>query len=198
MITINEQRAIREIHSNPDISLRGIVEKIGLGGVASASHIVNSLQQKGYLEKIGIATSKKYRLTQKALDLESIINMKTEDFTKPTELERVTNNSMYVMGGQSTTSAFDKMEQFEPFSSKNFPNSTGDITKGPKEILSASFTRIINSPDGLRKYGDVIVLGVVLTVIVLPSCYLILKDNWANAFVPIALLLLTVIILNKK
>ena len=197
MITINEQRTLREIHLNPDISLRGIVEKLTLGGVASASHIVNSLQEKGYLEKIGIATNKKYRLTNKALDLEEIINMKSHDLT-PRGFSAVMNNSgVYAVGGQSTTTAVDKIEQFDSFSSKNFPNSTGDIIKNPKEILSAAFTRIINTPEGLQKYSDVIILGIILTGMVLPACYLILKDNWIYAFVPIALILL-IIILNKK
>ena len=128
MITINEQRTLREIHLNSDISLRGIVEKLTLGGVASASHIVNSLQEKGYLEKIGIATNKKYRLTKKALDLEEIINMKSHDLT-PRGFSAVINNSgIYTVGGQSTTTVVDKIEQFDSFSSKNFPNSTSPVT----------------------------------------------------------------------
>ncbi len=198
MITINEQRALREIHSNPNISLRVLVEKLALGGVASASHIINSLEEKGYLIKVGVATSKKYHLTAKALALENILNMKPEDLT-PRELPTVTNNSgIYVIGAQSTTATSEEVEKFEQFTPKNFPNSTGDTVKSPKEMLSASFTKIINSPEGLQKYGDIIVLGIILTAMVLPASYLLLKDKWIDAFVPIALILLAVLILNKK
>ncbi len=198
MITINEQRTIREIHLDPTISLRGIVEKVGLGGVASASHIINSLQTKGYLEKVGVSTNKKYRLTPKALALKDIIEMKVDDWTHKTS-EFLTSRSNSI-GMHSTTSDLENVEKFHPFSSKDFPNSTGEDETGKsvKQILSASFTRIMSSPEGIQKYGDVLVLAGILTVMVLPICSFVLKDQWMNGFLPISLILLTIILLNKK
>ncbi|OHA89014.1 MAG: hypothetical protein A2653_01555 [Candidatus Zambryskibacteria bacterium RIFCSPHIGHO2_01_FULL_43_25] len=197
MITINEQRTIREIHSNPDISLRGLVERLNLGGVASASHIVNSLEEKGYLEKVGVSTNKKYCLTQKALSLEEVINMKVENLM-PRDFQPVMNAGSNPVGSQFTTSGSDNVKEIEPFSQKDFPNSTGNAdTNNLRTILSANFTKIMTSNDGIQKYGDVIILGGILTVMVLPASYLVLKNEWMNAFLPISLILLTIIILNK-
>ena len=198
MITINEQRTIREIDSNPDISLRELVKKLGLGGVASASYLINSLQTKGYLEKIGVTTNKKYILTRKARGLEEVLNMKIEDLN-PKKMSSIVNTGSHTIATPSTGAMSDVVNKIDSFSRTDFPNSTGDSdAESFKTILSASFTKVIDSPNGLQKYGDVIVLSVILAVLVLPSSYFVLRTSWMNAFFPISLFLFTMVILNKK
>lgn len=196
MITINEQRTIRAIHSKPDISLREIVEQLGLGGVASASHIVNALERKGYLHKVGVATSKKYELTSKALALEEVINMKSVDLT-PRHSISDTKVPVSPVEHQSTGST--NTEKFPQFWSSDFANGSSDTTANNLgTFLSASFTKILSSPIGLQRYGDLIVMSVLSVALVLPACHFLLRDQWLVAFVPIELLLLVLIILNKK
>src|SRR3989344_6745205 len=73
MLTENEQKVINILMSNPHISLRGIVKELQLQGaklsnnsVASVSYIINSLEKKEFLKKVGVTTTKHYQLTEES------------------------------------------------------------------------------------------------------------------------------------
>lgn len=59
-ITINEQKVLDILKTNPHLSLREIVNKLNLTGVTTASYLVNSLERKGLIDKIGQNTRKIY------------------------------------------------------------------------------------------------------------------------------------------
>lgn len=196
MITINEQRTIRAIHSKPDISLREIVEELDLGGVASASHIINSLEKKGYLRRVGVATSKRYELTNKALAFEEVINMAVVDLTPRNSLSEAAAVDSSI---EHRSTSSESTEKFPQFWSGDFPSGSSDTTgKNLGTFLSSSFTKILSSPVGLQKYGDLIVMSVLSVFLVLPTCHFLLKDQWLVGFVLTEMFLLVLIILNKK
>jgi DNA-binding MarR family transcriptional regulator len=202
VIPIKQQRAIRAINSNPDISLRDIVDIAGLGGVTSASRIINSLESKGYLKKIGVSTNKKYQLTPKALrELRDVL--KDESFlTKNLDIKKMDGVDLIIDTKSTSTLETPKLPQF--ISTDFATGSTGgeDTVKSNGIYLLSSITKIITSPAGFQKYGDEVVLAVISGVIVLPSSRLVLGDQWIQGCVLIVaallLLILFKLILNKK
>lgn len=195
MLTENEKKVMRTLLSKPRISLRGIVKELNLGGVASAAYIINSLEKKGFVIKIGVATGKYYQLTGKALELklDEVVNI-------PRFLPQTQKGSVYVneyaplVVGSAGTNQNNASPEYW---SANFENGSrhSDTSPNGGTFLSASMTKIFNDPVSWQRYGDLIVWAIALSVIVLPSVYQILKDQWFIGFILVALLL---IIINKK
>jgi hypothetical protein len=193
MMTANEEKVLRLVYENPGVSLRDMVEKLGLGGVASAAHVVSALERKGYLRKVGTATKKRYELTQLAFETFARIN-----FSDLRHVPRTPDISNSPLDARSTSAP--QNEAPPAYWSGHFPNAstgpTDDLPLGT--FLSASVARIINSPDGWSKHGDAIVLALVLAIIVLPAARLVLGDQWALGLVVIGSFSLVAIIINKK
>src|SRR3990167_1981875 len=107
MLTENEQKVINILMSNPHISLRGIVKelqsqgvKLSANSVASISYIINSLEKKGFLKKVGVTTTKHYRLTEESykkynqkIGLNNDFVSLSKDFTKSNIQPSVTVSS---------------------------------------------------------------------------------------------------------
>lgn len=196
MLTENEKEVIRTLLSKPRISLRGMVKEINLGGVASAAYLINSLEKKGFVKKIGVATEKHYQLTEKALELKLDMVVKII----PGFLPETPRGSTYVSENASIvvgSTGVNQKDSFPEYWSAEFKNGSGHSDTGPngRTFLSASMTKIFDDPANWQRYGDLIVWAVILSVIVLPSAYKILKDQWLIGFAFVALLL---IIINKK
>lgn len=201
MLTDKEQKVINVLMSNPHISLRGIVKelqsqgaKLSANSVASISYIINSLEKKGFLKKVGVTTTKHYRLTEESyekfnqkIELNNNFVSLSKDFTKSNIQPSITVSST---GAQEQSDSAGYLP-------KDFGNGSGhsDTSQGVGTFLSASLTKIMDDPVSWEKYGSPIVWAIIFSAIVLPLSYKILKDQWLVGFVLVALLL---IIINKK
>lgn len=201
MLTDKEQKVINVLMSNPHISLRGIVKelqsqgaKLSANSVASISYIINSLEKKGFLKKVGVTTTKHYRLTEESyekfnqkIELNNDFVSLSKDFTKSNIQPSITVSST---GAQEQSDSAGYLP-------KDFGNGSGhsDTSQGVGTFLSASLTKIMDDPVSWEKYGSPIVWAIIFSAIVLPLSYKILKDQWLVGFVLVALLL---IIINKK
>lgn len=201
MPTENEQKVINILMSNPHISLRGIVKELQLQGaklsansVASISYIVNSLEKKGFLKKVGVTTTKHYQLTEESYKkFNQKINLKnnfislSKDFSQPSVQPLITVGSTGAQEQINTTG----------YLPKDFGNGSGhsDTSQNIGTFLSTSLTKIMDDPVSWEKYGSPIVWAIVFSAIVLPLSFKILKEQWMIGFVLVALLL---IIINKK
>lgn len=200
MLTENEQKVINILMSDPHISLRGIVKKLqsqgaklSVNSVASISYIINSLERKGFLKKVGITTTKHYQLTEESyrkfnqkIDLKNSFISLSKDFSQTNIQPTVTVGST---GQEQNNSA--------GYLPKDFGNGSGhsDTSQSIGTFLSASLTKIMDDPVNWEKYGSPIVWAIIFSVIVLPLSYKVLKEQWFVGFVLVALLL---IIVNKK
>ena len=186
---------------NPHISLRGIVNELKLKGaklsknsVASISYIINSLERKGFLKKVGVTTTKHYQLTEEAykksnqkINLRNNLISLSKDFSQTNAQLPVAVGST---GGQEQTNSTGYLP-------KNFENGSGhsDTTQNIGTFLSASLTKIVDDPVSWEKNSSPIVWAIIFSAIVLPLSYKILKEQWLIGFILVALLL---IIINKK
>ena len=187
--------------SNPHISLRGIVKELQSQGtrlstnsVASISYIINSLEKKGFLKKVGVTTTKHYQLTEESykqfnqkIDLANNFISLSKDFSQSNVQLPITVGST---GAQEQTNSAGYLP-------KDFGNGSGrsDSSQGIGTFLSTSLTKIMNDPVSWDKYGSPIVWAIILSMIVLPLSFKTLKDQWVIGFVLVTLLL---IIINKK
>ena len=201
MLTENEQKVIAILMSNPHISMRGIVKELQLKGskisdnsVASVSYIINSLSKKGFLKKVGVATTKYYQLTEESyrklsqnVNLEDNFISISKEFLQPCTHSFITVISTGLQDHVNSTS----------YLPKDFGNGSGQSNTDQNigTFLSASLTKIMNNPTSWERYSTIIVWSIIFSVIVLPMSYKILKDQWFLGFVLVALLL---IIINKK
>jgi len=201
MLTENEQRVINILMSNPHISMRGIIKelqsngsKLSVNSVASISYIINSLEKKGVLRKVGVTTTKHYQLTEETykkfnqkIELNNNFISLSKDFSKPNIQTPITVSST---GTQEQNNSVEYLL-------KDFGTGSGhsDTSQGIGTFLSASLTKIMADPVSREKYDSLIVWTIIFSVIVLPLSFKILKEQWMIGFVLIALLL---IIINKK
>lgn len=196
-----EQKVINILMSNPHISLRGIVKelqsqgvKLSNNSVASISYIINSLEKKRLLKKIGVTTTKHYELTEELYkEYNQKINLKnsfvslSEDFSRSTIQPKITVGS----------TGYQEQNDFTGYLPKNFDDGSGrsDTSQNIGTFLSTSLTKIMDNPVSSEKYGSPIVWAIILSAIVLPLSYRILKEQWFTGFILVALLL---IVINKK
>lgn len=201
MLTENEQKVINILMSNPHISLRGIVKELQLQGaklsnnsVASVSYIINSLEKKEFLKKVGVTTTKHYQLTEESYKkFNQKINLRNNFISLSKDFSQSDMQPPVTVG---STGAPDQ-NNFAGYLPKDFGNGSGrsDTTQGIGTFLSASLTKIMDDSVSWEKYGSPIVWAIIFSAIVLPLSYKILKDQWLVGFVLVALLL---IIINKK
>src|SRR3989344_9350212 len=201
MLTENEQKVINILMSNPHISLRGIVKELQSRGaklsdnsVASVSYIINSLEKKGFLKKVGVTTTKHYQLTEESykkfnqkIGLNNDFISLSKDFSQPNIQSPITVGST---GAQEQNNSAGYLP-------KDFGKGSGysDTNQSIGTFLSASLTKIMDDPVSWEKYGSPIVWAIIFSAIVLPLSFKILKEQWMVGFVLVALLL---IIINKK
>lgn len=201
MLTEKEQKVVNVLMSNPHISLRGIVKelqsqgaKLSANSVASISYIINSLEKKGFLKKVGVTTTKHYQLTEESfrkfnqkIDLKNNFISLSKDFSQSNIQPHITIGST---GAQEQNNSGGYLP-------KDFGNGSGhsDTSQGSGTFLSASLTKIMDDPVSWEKHGSPIVWAIIFSAIVLPLSYKILKEQWLVGFVLVALLL---IIINKK
>lgn len=202
MLTENEQKVIRTLILKPRISLRGIIHehnsegsKRSTSSVASIAYIINSLEKKGFIKKIGVATTKYYQLTEKAheLKLGEVINFPSYSIQTVRNITQP-NEHIPVVLGSTGDSGNTEHRAYLP---KNFENGSGQSNTNPNSgtFLSASIAKIVDDPVNWGKYSNLIVWTILLSTIVLPLSYQVLKDQWFMGFILVASLL---IIINKK
>jgi len=185
MLTSNEQKTIRVLYDRPDASLRGIARFVELAGVASAAYVVNSLERKGYLKKVGKTTSKNYILTSKAK--KELINIpKGNEWEIAPILQQKP-----AIPGEGTTS--HSQEDYLNF----WPNNSADSTKGNSQDDSLSFANLIlskvkseiNTKEGWSQNGPLIVRSCLTAFLVFPVTVAFLKNNWLYGFISIMFIL---------
>ena len=158
--------------------MREIAKELGLAGASSAAYIIDSLVKDGYIEKVGIATSKDYKLTDEALKIIPEIlskyvttNHEQGFFEQNNKIETILNTN----------------EKFPKFLSPN----NGSVDSGGDnglQILSKSITQIISNPITLEKYGEIIIFGTLL-LIALPVSRYSLGSDWFIGFICTAVIL---------
>jgi hypothetical protein len=198
--TENEQKIMRIILSEPHVSLRGIIQRLRLGGsklsensVGLIAYLINSLEEKGFVNKKGVATAKYYQLTEKAYTwLAPGVNFDSLS-SQIREAAHFVGDSSVVVGSTGVDTASDTLQ----YLSNKFQDGSGssDANSGINKFLSASLTKIIDDPTSWEKYGGLVLWAALLSFVVLPRCYEVLKGQWLIGFVLVALLL---IIINKK
>lgn len=202
MLTENEQKVIRVLISKPRISLRGIIQELKSEGskrstssVASIAYIINSLEKKGCVKKVGVATTKYYQLTEKASELKlgEVIKFPTHLIQSTQDVRRLNDIPQMVFGSTGNLNDTNLVEYLP----KKFENGSGQSNTSPSigTFLSTSIAKIVDDPVGWDRYGSLIVWAIILSVIVLPLSYKILGDQWFMGFILVASLL---IITNKK
>ena len=202
MLTENEQKIIIILLSKPHISLRGMIEELNLVGlklstksVASIVYLIDSLEEKGFINKIGTKTNKYYQLTEKAIHLRLSELTKVSKYIPQTQKTSVyvSENTPLVVGSTGPT----QNSAYPEYLLANFENGShhSDTSPNAGTFLSASLTKIMDDPVSWGKYGNLIVWAIILSVIVLPLSYKVLENQWFVGFVLVALLL---IIINKK
>ena len=192
VMTINEQNVIKALYFNSHISMREIARTLGLAGATSAAYVINSLEKKGYIEKVGTSTSKEYRLTN--LAMERII---PEIFHG--KFEQIKHNESSLPTADQFGKAFS--QSFASSENTNFGNGSAPISNGGLEsFLSHSIPQIINNPVTMHNYGEIVIVGIFLLV-GLPISHKALGTEWLTGFTLLAFILsvvtLSIIILKK-
>lgn len=194
-LTENEKRVLRFIYGHGRPTYREIVKGVGLSDVTSAVYVVNSLIKKNLLKKQkGISRSleitKDGYLHLHTIVIHDLIGWLETDikFSSPQELKvsEVTNAPLQQDTNYWPSAASGKTE------SQNMP----DIIKATASLLSScSSTNISENIKNTKKFiplffaagmGSTFCLAIILSLIVLPSSLLFLREDWMFGFLIIS------------
>ncbi|MEX1014601.1 MAG: hypothetical protein WDZ80_05580 [Candidatus Paceibacterota bacterium] len=121
-ITNNEYKTLKKLEIDSSTTLRELVKDLNLGGIASAAYLINSLNKKELLEKVGSRTRKKYILTEKAKEYLSESKVDSNELINENEIIENLNKSYIKVEYVGSSGNFSTN-----YWNRNFPDGTDNI-----------------------------------------------------------------------